>query len=69
MEIALCRRGRRRTDRAGRTLRNFKLILTDAATTTLSFAAYVKQFALSGGVDDEIKLSVTLRISGAVTWS
>lgn len=58
-----------RTDRAARTLRNFQLVLTDVATTTLSFAAYVTGFSLSGGVDNVTKASVTLEISGAVTWA
>lgn len=58
-----------RTDRAAATLRNFKLLLTDVGPTTLSFAAYVKEYKISGGVDDKITLNVTLRISGAVTWA
>lgn len=58
-----------RTDRNNRTLRNFKLILTDAGPTTLTFAAYVLGFAIAGSADDKITLSVTLEISGAVTWA
>lgn len=58
-----------RTDRDNRTLRNFKVILTDASSTTLTFSAYVMGFSISGAVDDKIGASVTLRISGAVTWS
>lgn len=59
-----------KTDRANRTLRNFKLELTDASpATTLSFAGYVLGFQLSGGVDDVVRASVTIEISGPVTWA
>lgn len=58
-----------RTDRTNRTLRNFEIALTDAAATTLSFAAFVLEFAISGAVDDKVTANCTLEISGAVTWS
>ena len=58
-----------KSDRAARTLRNFTLTLTDSPATVLSFAAYVLELSLSGGVDDVIGASVTLEISGAVTWA
>ena len=58
-----------RADRAAGTVRNFKLILPDTATTTLSFAALVKGFSIAGGVDDVVSASVSLRVTGAVTWS
>src|SRR5262245_39946906 len=58
-----------RTDRANRTLRNFKLVFADVSATTASFAAYVKTFTVSGAVDDRVNLAVTLRISGAIVWS
>ncbi len=56
-------------DRAARDLRNFRLELTDIPATILSFAGYVLGFALAGGVDDKITASVTVEITGAVTWS
>jgi hypothetical protein len=58
-----------RADRAAGTQRNFQIVLTDTGTTTLSFAAFVKQFAISGGVDAVMKASVTLRVTGTVTWA
>lgn len=58
-----------RTDRNNRTLRNFKITLTDSPATVLTFAAYVLSFAISGAVDDKIPFSATLEISGAVTYS
>lgn len=55
------------TDRTNRTLRNFTITLTDSPQSVMSFSAYVREFSVSGGVDDVIRASVTLRISGAVT--
>ena len=50
-------------------LRNFELVLTDAAPTKLSFSAFVTEFSISGAQDDKVAASVTLEISGPVTWS
>lgn len=58
-----------RTDRDNQTLRNFTLTLTDSPATVLSFSAYVLGFSIAAAVDDIISASVTLRVSGAVTWS
>lgn len=58
-----------RTDRDARTLRNFQIVMTDSPATTISFSAYVKTFGLDWGVDDKVPLSVSLRISGAVTFT
>lgn len=58
-----------RTDRDAGTLRNFQIVLPDAGTTTLSFAAYVKSYSLDAQPDDIFRLTVNLRISGAVTWA
>lgn len=56
-----------RADRAARVLRNFRLVLTDSSNTTLQFSALVLEFKISGAVDQVVKASVTLEISGAVT--
>lgn len=59
-----------RTDRTNQTLRNFKITLTDSSpATTLTFAAYVTNFSIAAAVDDVVTASVTLEISGAVTWA
>lgn len=58
-----------RADRDNKVLRNFKIILTDVADTTLSFAAFVKSFGISGSTDDKVVANFTLRVSGAVTWA
>ena len=54
-------------DRTNRTLRSFQIVLTDSPQSYLKFTGYVREFSISGGVDDVIRASVTLRISGAVT--
>ena len=56
-----------RTARANQTLKTFQIRLTDSPESTYTFTAYVTGWSLSGGIDDAIKVSVTLRISGSVT--
>lgn len=58
-----------RNDRANRTKRNFRLELTDAGPTKLSFAAYVMGLSISGRPDDKISARLTLRITGDVVYS
>ncbi|MGE4297038.1 MAG: phage tail tube protein [Desulfovibrionaceae bacterium] len=58
-----------RADRLNGTLRNFKLVLTDAAQTTLTFSALVLSHPISGNSGDTVHMSVTLEISGIVDWS
>lgn len=55
------------SDFEARTLRNFKLTFTNSPADVHSFAARVAALSLSGGVDDVVRMSFTLRISGAVT--
>src|SRR5690349_232232 len=55
-----------RSDRANRTLRNFKIIYSDNSSTD-TFSAFVTKFATSGGVDAIAKFSLELEISGAVS--
>lgn len=61
-----------RTDQTNGTVRNFKLILNDATLeanrTTLSISAVVTNFALTGQTDDAWRASVSLKISGAITY-
>jgi hypothetical protein len=56
-----------RTAKANRDLHYFKLTLSDGIYAT--FTAYVTTFSINGGVDAVVGGSVSLRISGAVTWS
>lgn len=49
-------------------IRDFTLNLPGAGGTA-SFQGYVKSFNLSGGVDDNLKSTCNITISGDVTWS
>ena len=48
-------------------LGSFKLILPNGNTAT--FTAYVKKFNSQGAVDQAIRRSAELRISGSITWA
>jgi len=58
-----------RTDRANQTLRSFKILFTDSPQTTWTFSAFVLGLEMSAGVDDVVKATVTLRVSGSITQS
>ena len=58
-----------RTDRANRTLRNFRIMFTDTGDTQWDFAGFVTGFTVSGGVDGIVEANVTIEISGAITES
>ena len=49
--------------------KQFKLILPSGTTPAATFTAYVKSASSSGGVDQILKRSSQLRISGAIAWS
>ena len=55
------------TARLAGTEKNFRLTFSDASTGT--FAGFVLGLASSGGVDDKVANSITIEITGAVTWS
>jgi hypothetical protein len=55
-----------RNARKTRTRTEFKLTLTDATATSLTFWGYVLAFAIQGGVDAVVKASLTIEIDGAV---
>lgn len=56
-------------DYLNRTLRNFKIILTDAGAMEIDFAAYVTSFSISAPVANPLEASVTLSITGAVSFT
>jgi hypothetical protein len=62
-----------KTDRANRTLKSWIIKLndnsSDANRTRLKGEGYVTGLSISGGVDDVVKASVTIEISGGVSWS
>jgi len=47
--------------------KQFKLLLPNGENAV--FTAFVKKFGIGGGVDQIVKGSVDLRISGSVVWS
>jgi hypothetical protein len=53
--------------RKARTEKNFKLTFSDLSTA--SFKGYVLGLSVSGAVDDKVSGSITIEITGAVTWS
>lgn len=48
---------------------NMKIVLPSGPTPTASFAALVKKFAKSMGVDNAVKFSMDIRVTGAITWA
>ena len=58
-----------RADWSARTLRNFEIEFTNDPATVLSFSAFVQNFSTSAAVDDVVRLSLTLRITGDVAVS
>lgn len=55
--------------RAARTQGNWALKMTDTAITMMNAHGYVSGFAVTGAVDQVVKASITIEISGAVTYS
>ena len=56
-------------DQANRVLQVFTLQCTDAGTTTASFSAYVTKCSPTFPIEGAMKWSVTLKVSGPVTWA
>ena len=56
-----------KTARAARTEKDFRITFSDASTAT--FSGYVLGLTSSGGVDDKVAGSITIEITGAVTWA
>jgi len=51
------------------TLSNYKIVFPDSAGTTASFAAYVSAISPTAPVADKMSLSITLKITAAVTFA
>lgn len=49
--------------------KNFKIILPSGTTPNITFAAIVKQFSITGKVNDAMRASIDLRITGLYTLS
>jgi hypothetical protein len=56
-------------DFASKALRNFQLLFPDTGATLATFAAYVSHVAPSAPISGPLELSVTLRVTGPVTWT
>ena len=56
-----------RADRASRTKRKLAIGFTDTASSIDQVDAYCTGFAITGGVDDVLKASVTLELTGPIT--
>ena len=56
-----------RAARVARTEQDFKITYSDASTAT--FTGYVLALSSSGGVDNKIDGSLSIRISAAITWA
>lgn len=57
-----------RSDFTSRTKRNWQLVLP-GSVQTISFTGYVKTFSFDFPTDDAITASVSIRLTGAVTFS
>ena len=55
--------------RAARTQGNWAIKMTDTAITMLIGHGYCSGFSITGAVDQIVKASITIEISGAVTYS
>ena len=49
--------------------RNFQLVFPSTPAVTGSFAGFVSEFSISGGVDNVIEAKATIVINGAVTYA
>ena len=58
-----------RNDRASRSRRKLAIKLTDGSSSLYHADAYVTTFNLQGGVDDIIKASATLELTGPITYT
>lgn len=56
-----------RTARANQTATPFKIVFPDTGETEWTFTGFVTNFTISLGVNSQVKASVTIEISGAIT--
>lgn len=55
--------------RASRTLCSIAIVLNDTRVTKIAMEGYPTGLAITGAVDDVVKASLTMEISGAASWS
>ena len=58
-----------RTDKNDGTQRNYQIEFTDSPASKWTFAAIVKSLSINNAVDDKLKGSVTLRLTGSIVQS
>jgi acetylornithine deacetylase/succinyl-diaminopimelate desuccinylase-like protein len=58
-----------RDARKNRTQCEFRITLTDTTPTSLIFSGFVLNFSVSLAVDDVVKASVVIEVTGAVHWA
>jgi|GEM_PF-436359 len=56
-----------RSDQLARLVRNYRIVWTDTAASTDSFAGYVTDFTPSAKIDDKLMASATIKITGPIT--
>lgn len=54
---------------AGQTIRNYRIVHKDTGASIKEFAAYVQSVTGDNNVSDAMRLNVTLRKTGAPTWT
>ena len=58
-----------KASRNAQTELGYRLSLTDTGTTILTWDAYCLAFNIAGGVDKQVTASITLEITGEVSWA
>lgn len=58
-----------RTDLTSKVARNFTITFPDSPVTTAAFTAYVTSFGSPITTEDTITASVSMKVTGDVTWS
>lgn len=58
-----------RTDLVAGTIRHFQVYIPSTTTRTFAFSAIVTNFSIKAGFNAILELSITLRITGAITVS
>lgn len=56
-------------DRVSGDVKNWQILFSDAASTTATFAGYVKSFQGSLAVSDRLTASCTIKVTGPLVWA
>lgn len=58
-----------RADQFARTLRNFRITLSDADSETIDLTGFVTAFDVSAGIEDALTASVSIKVTSKPVWS